>query len=167
VDAPSIHHHRLKLGGHAGLEDALLHALRNADPVIDHGEQTRVPIACRGDEDPLGMSVACIAQHLDDDILEGTDVVLCLPTLSLRDPQANKPIAKVLLDFEVGLAGDGRYEIDECVIVHCHASQSTGSVLWSHLPKRTGRPKATRSKVSCIRGRRTPIWRSRRRGSHG
>ena len=47
---------------------------------------------------PVRTGVAGVAQHLDDDVLDAADVVLCLATLGLGDAQAHEAPAEVLLD---------------------------------------------------------------------
>ena len=103
VNAPAIHLHALELGGNAGIEDALLHILRHARPVIQKDERTDAIFLGRGEIDLVGAGITSVAQHFDDNILDMLDVVLCLAPLGLRNAEADIPLAKVLLDAKVAL----------------------------------------------------------------
>ena len=103
MNAPAIHLHALELGGNAGIEDALLHILRHARPVIQKDERTDAIFLGRGEIDLVGAGITSVAQHFDDNILDMLDVVLCLAPLGLRNAEADIPLAKVLLDAKVAL----------------------------------------------------------------
>ena len=75
----------------------------------------RSPSRCVATKMRVAWASRRVAQQLDDDVLEGADVVLGLPALGLGDAQTDEALAEVLLDLEVGLARDGLDEIEEGV----------------------------------------------------
>ncbi len=108
--------HRLELARHAGLEDALVHVDRNADPVVEQRKGAPVPFPAGRQEDPLRVGVARVAQKLDDDVFDAADVVLGLPTFGFGDSKANVAVAEGLFDLEIGLARHGRDEVEEFIV---------------------------------------------------
>ena len=103
VNAPTVHLHALELGGNAGIEDSLLHILRNARTVIQKDKRADAIFLGRGEIDLVGAGISSIAEHFYDDILDILNVVFCLAPLSLRNAEADIPLAKVLLDAKVAL----------------------------------------------------------------
>ncbi len=74
-------------------------------------ERARSPSRLVATKMRSGVGVARVAQQLDDDVLDAADVVLGLPALGLGDLEADEAVAKVLLDLDVGVAGDGGDEV--------------------------------------------------------
>ena len=126
MHAPRVHDHRFELRGHTRFEDAVVHRGRHAHAVIHDDEGARVGFAAGGDEDPLGVSVSGVAQQLDDDVFNGTDVVLRLSSLGLGDIEAYETVAEVLLDLDEGVAGDGGDEVHEVVVGSHEPSITSG-----------------------------------------
>ena len=104
MDAPLVHDHGLELAGDAGLEDALLQGSGHAVSVVDEDEGLAVAFARAGEVDVAGVGVARVAQHLDDDILNGADIVLGLAPLCLGGLEAHKAVSQILLDSQVAVA---------------------------------------------------------------
>jgi hypothetical protein len=98
VYTPVVHDHRVKLGGNARLEDSLLEVCGDTTAVVNDREGATVIISRGGNENPARIGITGIAQHLDDDVLDTLDIMLCLTTLSLRTPQAYKSIAEAFLN---------------------------------------------------------------------
>ena len=101
--APTVHLHALELRRDAGIEDTLLHIQRNTRTIVQEDERADAILFGRGEIDLVGAGITSITQHLDNNVLDMLNVVLCLAPLGLRNAEADIPLAKVLLDAKVAL----------------------------------------------------------------
>ena len=67
-------------------------------------ECSKVAFARSGHVDVLRTGVARVAQHLDDDILYASDIMLRLASLGLSNTKTNVALAEVLLDSKATFA---------------------------------------------------------------
>ena len=94
---------RVELGGDTCVKDALAHGVGDTRAVVDHDKRASVALSGRGDKDAMGPGVPGVAQHLDDDVLNAADVVLCLAPLGLANAKADEAVAQRLLDADRGV----------------------------------------------------------------
>ncbi len=113
MHAPAVHVHRLELGGHARVKDALLHVIGDTVAVVEHDERAHATLDRGCHEDLVRACVARVAQHLDDDVLDAADIMLGLAPLGLGDTKADESLAEVLLDTQNGFASHGGDEAHE------------------------------------------------------
>ena len=104
MHAPLVQVHGVQLGRDAGLEHAPVQRGGNAAAVVHHDEAPPAAFARDGQKHVLGLRVARVAQHLDDDVLGGPDVVRRLPALRFGAPQTNEAIPEVGFDPEMAVA---------------------------------------------------------------
>ena len=116
MNAPPVHLQRVELRGDACIEDTLEHILRNAVAVIEDEEGANTLLFRSGYIDLCRMSIAGIAKHLDNDVLDMLDVVLCLTSLGLGNAKAHEALAKVLFHPKGTFACHGGDERDELLL---------------------------------------------------
>ena len=84
VHTPAVHVHGLKLACDARVEDLLGNGGRHAVAIVDDNKVAAGTVAGAGHKHMMGMSVARVAHHLADGVLDVLDVLFCLATLGLR-----------------------------------------------------------------------------------
>ena len=72
----------------------LAHGVGDAGTVIDHDEGAGITLSRRSNEYSARTRVPRVAEHLDDDVLDATDVMFCLAPLGLANAQTNEALTK-------------------------------------------------------------------------
>ena len=98
MHTPSIHLHGLKFRGDASVKNTLVKIGRHAGAVIEEKEGANTLLLLRSDIDFIRTRITGVAQHLNDDIFDVLDIMLCLTSFSLSDAKAHETISEVFLD---------------------------------------------------------------------
>jgi hypothetical protein len=105
VDPPAVHVDALELRRDPRLEDLRVEGLGDALSVVEDDERPQVALAAGGHEDAPGTGIASVPEHLDDGVLDATDVMLGLAPLGLADAKLHEAVAELLLDAKGAVAG--------------------------------------------------------------
>ena len=98
MNTPSIHLHGLKFRGDASVKNTLVKIGGHTGAVIEEKEGANTLLLLRSDINFIRTRITGVAQHLNNDIFDVLDIMLCLASLSLSDAKAHETISEVFLD---------------------------------------------------------------------
>jgi hypothetical protein len=86
--------------------------------IVDDRQAADIRFAIRCDIDCSRISITRITEHLDNDILNATDVMFGLSAFSFLAAQADETAPQVFLDTQMSSSGDLLDEIYEVTVTH-------------------------------------------------